>query len=53
MCKNISLTLWETQVKRTAKAISNQTYPVGFNHNNEVLNKETNSKDKAFLENFL
>ena len=52
MCKNISLTLRDTQLKRTAKAISNQTYPVGFNRNPELLNKKTNSNGRAFLEKF-
>ena len=52
MCKNISLTLRDTQLKRTAKAVSNQTYPVGFNHNPQLLNKKTNSNGKVFLEKF-
>ena len=44
MCKNISLTLRDTQLKRTAKAVSNQTYPVGFNHNPQLLNKKNEFK---------
>ena len=44
MCKNISLTLRDTQLKRTAKAVSNQTYSVGFNHNPQLLNKKNEFK---------
>ena len=44
MCKNISLTLRDTRLKRTAKAINNQIYPVGFSHNSELLNKKIISK---------
>ena len=54
MCKNISLTLRDTQLKRTAKAVSNQTYPVGFNHNPQLLNKKKRIQMiKPFWRNFL
>ena len=53
MCKNISLTLRDTQLERTAKAICNQTYSVGLNRNPELPNKKRIQMIKSFWRNIL